>query len=295
MSDFHLSLINIEGKPFEKLIDTVSAGIGTLYNPRAIRKAADAKAYEIEKLAGANARANLINSDAELALLQRAQERLKLEETNRQINIENIAEKSFKYLPEKVSEKPVDSDWRTRFFNRCKDVSNEEMQDIWAKILAEEVTEPGRTSLRTLDIIANLTKEEAEIFEVARGMVFSCSAILELNQGDDFKDFGLSYDNVLILGAAGLVHEDTLFITFNLMNSKNPTENEGKGITRPFSGFWLEVSHPTKDTFGGRCIKLTTAGCELCLVLESNPNMEYYTKLVSVKEKEGYKFKIIED
>ena len=43
-----VALIKIDGKPFEKLIEVVSNGIGTLYRPRAIRQEADAKAYEIK-------------------------------------------------------------------------------------------------------------------------------------------------------------------------------------------------------------------------------------------------------
>ncbi len=51
------SLIKIDGKPFEKLIEVVSNGIGTLYRPRAIRKEADAKAYEIKVVEKAKAEA----------------------------------------------------------------------------------------------------------------------------------------------------------------------------------------------------------------------------------------------
>ena len=39
-----INLIKLEGKPFEKLIEVISKGIGTLYKPRAIRKEADSKA-----------------------------------------------------------------------------------------------------------------------------------------------------------------------------------------------------------------------------------------------------------
>ena len=47
-----MSLIKLNlDKALEKLITSVSDGIGTLYRPRAIRKAADAKAYEIKALA----------------------------------------------------------------------------------------------------------------------------------------------------------------------------------------------------------------------------------------------------
>ena len=46
-----MSLIKLNlDKALEKLITSVSDGIGTLYRPRAIRKEADAKAYEIKAL-----------------------------------------------------------------------------------------------------------------------------------------------------------------------------------------------------------------------------------------------------
>lgn len=51
------NLIRLEGKPFEKLIDVISKGIGTIYKPRSIRKEADAKAYEIGIIKNAKAKA----------------------------------------------------------------------------------------------------------------------------------------------------------------------------------------------------------------------------------------------
>lgn len=50
-----VSLINTEGasKAFIALIDAVSRGIGTLYEPWRIRKNAEAKAYEMQTLAEA--------------------------------------------------------------------------------------------------------------------------------------------------------------------------------------------------------------------------------------------------
>ena len=38
------------------------------------------------------------------------------------------------------------------------------MQKIWAKILSGEVENLGRTSLRTLDTLKNMTKRDAEMF-----------------------------------------------------------------------------------------------------------------------------------
>lgn len=66
-----------------------------------------------------------------------------------------------------VSEEPVDADWTARFFENVKDVSNEDMQKLWAMLLAGEIASPGRFSLRTLDVLRNMTSVEANLFEQA--------------------------------------------------------------------------------------------------------------------------------
>ena len=62
---------------------------------------------------------------------------------------------------------------RRAFFDNAKDVSDEKMQKLWAKLLAGEVERPGRASLRTLDILRNMTQKEAELFERAVNYIFS--------------------------------------------------------------------------------------------------------------------------
>lgn len=66
---------------------------------------------------------------------------------------------------ENVSDEPLDEDWLTRFFDIVGDVSSEDMQLIWSKILAGEIEQAGKFSLRTLETIRNVSKSEAEIFQ----------------------------------------------------------------------------------------------------------------------------------
>lgn len=66
---------------------------------------------------------------------------------------------------EDVSEDPVDDDWAARFFTSAQDVSDPELQLRWSKILARETATPGATSLRTLEVLKNLSASEARLFE----------------------------------------------------------------------------------------------------------------------------------
>ena len=85
-----------------------------------------------------------------------------------QINLENviaIAADVLEYEPdENVSDDTVDEDWLTRVFGKARQVSNEDMQELWGRVLAGEVIQPGSFSLRTLDVLANLSQVEAQIF-----------------------------------------------------------------------------------------------------------------------------------
>ena len=63
-----------------------------------------------------------------------------------------------------VSDHEPDPDWVARFFDYVQDVSSEDVRKIWSKVLAGEVESPGRTSLRTLDTLRNMTKSDAVLF-----------------------------------------------------------------------------------------------------------------------------------
>ncbi len=156
-------------EPLTKLLETVSSGIGTLYEPRKIREnaKANADARIIEAKAEADSMIIKAKAEAETETVKfRISERLSYLELRRQKNIENIIQTSITQLPEKVSSEKVDEDWTIKFINFSQDVGNEEMQLIWAQILAKEVTKPGSFSYRTLHIVNLLGREDASLFKL---------------------------------------------------------------------------------------------------------------------------------
>lgn len=100
-----------------------------------------------------------------------------------------------------VPDHDPDPDWTARFFDAAQDVSSEEMQEIWGKILAGEVKSPGQTSLRTLSILRDMTQKDArDFFNLMRfriaSFVFEKGALIVL--GDrlgslvaNFRQIGL--------------------------------------------------------------------------------------------------------
>ena len=151
-------------EPLTKLIETVGNGIGVLYEPTRIRRKARADADAIKILAAGRIQAQ--------GLEARAQTRLHHIELRRQKNIEAIVQQAAYQMPKEVSSKPVDEDWVADFFGACQDVGNDNLQSLWARLLAGEVTSPGSFSRRTLHAVKMMTKEDANLFTKLAGFVW---------------------------------------------------------------------------------------------------------------------------
>lgn len=174
-----------------KLIETFGEFVGLERDPKRLEKKLQVEIKAITGRAQAEADASLIKVKAEIeaerliALEQiRTQKLLELakssdnkapvemrlerrkifQELREQNNLDNIFLQTAYELPSEVSEVPVDEDWVASFVDTVKNVSNEQMQSLWSKILAGEITKPGSFSLRTLQFVKTMSQEEAELF-----------------------------------------------------------------------------------------------------------------------------------
>src|SRR5215831_18288987 len=150
------------GRAAEKLADTIHHVVDLAMGPDRIRAKiiAEAEGQAAAMVIFAEGRAKVQGVEA------RAVARLRKREVRRQENIESITKKAFDALPPpvQVSEQPVNQDWTSRFFQECQDISDEQMQQIWARILTGEVARPGSFSPRTLSVVRDLTKIDADWF-----------------------------------------------------------------------------------------------------------------------------------
>ena len=148
-------------EPLQKLVETVSCGIGKLYEPIHVRRMANAKAAEIKAIGDqiSDISEIPIKYDNEKFLWTEQttqswwsvqQSRIAFQELKKQQNIDYAVAFAAQELAGelKVSKEPVDEDWVSRFFDSVSCVSEKEMQLIWGKILAGEIKEPGSFSMR---------------------------------------------------------------------------------------------------------------------------------------------------
>ena len=145
-------------KPATVLIEKVSDAIKVLYEPTRIdrRSKAESKAKirEIET--------NLKITELE----QRSLKNLLYRESKKQQNIESITVQAAEKIKDKEDANPeeLDLDWLTYFFEQCSNVSDKDMQFLWASLLASEASKPGRFSKKSVQFIALLDKADAELF-----------------------------------------------------------------------------------------------------------------------------------
>jgi uncharacterized repeat protein (TIGR03899 family) len=189
-------------KPLEKLIDAVRVGTGVLYEPVRIRRKATAEADS--KIIAARA-------DIKIAdIFERAKQRLFTQEVRRQRNIEAIVDEAVDALPPSVSNDPLDPDWLSRFFQECQDVSDDDLRQLWARLLAGEIEEPGSCSRKTLNVLQQMSKRDAERFKLVCSLCWISPEDHFLPHSQDSRaytvNYGLSYEDVLELESLGLMH-----------------------------------------------------------------------------------------
>lgn len=273
--------------PVKKCIEVISNGTGTLYRPKAMRDEADAEAYKIIALAKAGTEAGVIaaqgQGDAQLAYLKtlsggnleiydRARARLIAREVEGQQNVEAIAENALKSLPEKVSDDPVSDDWRRKFFLEAENVCDADMQELWGKVLAGEVAKPGSFSLRSLNVLKSLSRDEAEKFRLACNLANETGEIImQREKRHPLGDYGLHFGNLMALTDAGLLHSPS----FILHSFKDYPDEAKTGVYFMNNGRHLLLSGPSLKNVDIPVLSFTAAGKELQKLIPANPCMPY--------------------
>ena len=197
----------------EKLVGVVASELGSVAphflcarteNASATKMIGDATNSAIKKLRS-DETSNVSKGEQSLGALAESSEKFQREK--RMANVQAIVGQAIEQMPEQVPDTPVDHDWTARFFDDAKDVSNEEMQKLWAKLLAGEVESPGCVSLRTLSILRNMTQKEAELFARAVNYSFWDShTAWMLRTNNDYNALpDISVDELHSLIEAGLV------------------------------------------------------------------------------------------
>ena len=327
--------INLRVPAIEKLLDYAASGIGSVAGPMLsswrARQDAKAKAIaaqgeaEAQRIltegqattmgiiasAQADARSILVSPDStlkgQLDFGAAVTQRIQFQEEKRQSNIGQVVTQAALELEGKeVEDNEPDHDWTARFFNDIQDVSTQETQFLYAKILAGEVERPASTSIRTLSILRDLDRSTAALFRTL------CSACISLRLAENviadarvpssggnaganaLKNYGLGFDNLNVLNEHGLIIAD--YNSYYDYELSVGTLLPGQGTTYLRIPFTFQerrwVLEPTSQRPGTRELRvtgvaLTRSGQELSRIVELQPLDAYVLDLAEFFRKQG--------
>ena len=257
------SLVSTEGltRPATVLIEKISEAVGAIYEPRQIRQVAQAKADAAMTLAKGEMEINVVK--------RRALQRFVDEETRNQQNMESIVAKTIPVLDDNAPTQDVESDWITNFFDKCRSVSDHEMQLLWSRILTGEANAPGSFSRKTVNLVADLDKASAKLFHTlcSFGWQFGDTfAPLILDFGDrTYNQRGIFLFSLGELDAIGLIQISgtTGFVLHQLP----------KRITATYHDQSVELTLPNdsgNELKVGKVI-MTPSGMQLSRIVKPDP------------------------
>jgi uncharacterized repeat protein (TIGR03899 family) len=235
--------------------------------------------------------AQLSSQKPDKPLLERAIDREKQRREQRQRNLEQIVKFSHTFCKDETAGDP-DQDWLCRFFDMAQDIHNTSMQKLWAQVLKLEITNPGSTSMKALQVLKDMTPKEAQNLQRAASLACSFggdqakklllgyrthAGFFSFNKRDttstvNLGNYHLPYSSLLLLIELGLVLGTEL--------ESGEIEFE-PALVLSYQGKQLSLQPMSK---GARLIyyRFSPVGNELCKLLGNKPNTQYYDQLVGL-------------
>ena len=205
-------LVNSTG---EALINRIGDALGWYLKPRQIVRVAIAEAN-----AKIEARKILSQWDTEIsdeaiaaAIVHRTEFRLVVEQVMQQVNMENIILKALSHLKDDALPQNIKDDWILNFSDKCRTVSDDDMQERWARLLASEANDPGHFSRKAVNIFDDLDAGDAKDFETYCRFICQVGAALcpfiilndEGSLDDIYTEAGFDYGVMVRLSSLGLI------------------------------------------------------------------------------------------
>ena len=257
----------------DKLVETVAnatglTALGTIINARG---EANAQAYLAKKKAQTDAEVEILRLQGEEKVAQYVLAR----NIQKVENVEEIVSKAKQQFTadEQVPEEPVEQDWMNRFLNIAEEISDKDMQNIWGRILAGEIKKPKSYSLRTLEVMRNMSKDEAmslmkaSTFQVALDLVST-------------EPFALGLMEQISLEDIGVVCGDELVRTFTIPTSGTISFELNRKAR-------INVYAPAGIKIKFKGLKLTKAGQEIFTLIQEHDYDKFYTNLSNAIKKSG--------
>ena len=227
--------------------------------------------------------------DKQAPIEDRSFRRIKLAELRQQQNIEAIILRAIQYCSDSTVADRADQDWFNSFIALAEGISNKTMQDLWAKILAGEVSQPGSFSLKTLQAFRSMSITEAKLLAKACSVAMSdtrkkniriISGAYQVPKLLNF--FNKQRQQRVDLNQIGLSYADILTLSDNHLLFEQETESHSLAKLEKiqFNFHSKAVNFIAKKS---DCIltfyKFTPIGTELAMLISDNSDMNYLSAI----------------
>ena len=178
-----------------------------------------------------------------------------------------------------------DFDWFVRFFDAAGNVSNDKMQQLWARILAGEVQQPGTFSLRTIETLYNMTHSEATLFQTIASIIlmeYDGSKFIYRSEYSDFEASDAEINGKYGFGAQEFAILEECGLLSSLRQESYATViNESIGIYNDNIILMFQVKSDIegKEPFQYSCYMLTQTALQLLSIVQAEPNDKYIIDL----------------
>ena len=233
----------------------------------------------------------LIPEDKQMPLEERVVKRERLSRLRKQQNLEAIVKKSLAYCPNTPNSTKADQDWFSRFTTLAEDVSNNTMQDLWAKILAGEVAQPGSFSLKSLALFKSMSITDAKLLAKVCSLAVKDASKknIRLISGAYktpglFSFFSKNTQAKVNLNQCGVSYTELLSLADNnlIFLQEAETNQLQKDETIPFNFNGQNLTLTAKNNQSVlNFYKFTPIGSELALLISDNPSKELIPLLKS--------------
>lgn len=294
-----------------KLGLTIGKVFGYFYDPTHIKKMADAESYKREKLADAkayeietvgeaikkekflpliyNSEDGTVSIDISdtTQLMQRSELRLRYSQIQKQHNIESVIGKTALELEGKDANiaDEVDKDWLNRYFNIVEDISDEDMQNLWAKILAGEILKPKTNSLRLLNFLKNTSRDEFNT--ILKIMPFITDGVV-FQEIETLKKYDISYGLLLKFDELGILNSD------GFTNTDFELQSKQEEHLLQTDNFELILMNNSLETVRIRLpvFSVTGIGLDLLRLSNASVNIDFLREALTILTKDYKKIKI---
>lgn len=233
--------------------------------------------------------AAMLPIEKQMPIEDRSTKRERLSNLRKQQNIETIMEKTFAYCASKSIDKRTDLDWFTRYITLAEDVSNKTMQDLWAKILAGELSRPGLYSLKALKVFRDMSIVDAKLLAKVCSLAVKDQSKKNIRvisgsyqQPGLFNFFNKDRQQHINLSHFGLNYADILSLADNHLLYQQESELDmvanGNAVAFNYNGLPLKLNS-NKPRIVLQFYKFTPIGAELAHLISDKPNDEFFTML----------------